>query len=259
MRAAIVDQVSENDPNNTFCTTVTNLLTDAGFNVSYFNWENVTVPFYEYLLEGGNYGIIIFRVHSALEVSAPILDFFTSEEYSPIKLDQYSNYRGLLDLAEYLVPLGQTQEPGKYYFAITPSFVERFGNFHQSIIIAMGCSGLNVSSMAQAFIDKGAKAYIGWTNIVLPNHTDSYTAKFLGMFLGQNQTLANSIESTYPPLDYYDPANGKTMITWMNFYPASSTIDNLKISDLIAEAKNSQTQSSDVEPSRFLIAKAIVN
>ena len=263
MKAAIVDQVSENDPNSTFCTTVTKLLHDAGFSVSYFNWENVTVPFYETLVEG-DYGIIIFRVHSAMRVnsSVPALDLFSSVEYDPnnqTELAQYSKYSGLLDAAEYLVPLGQAQEPGKYYFAITPDFIERFGNFPKSIIIAMGCSGLNITSMAQAFIDKGATAYVGWTNIVLPNDTDYETAKFLEMFLGKNQTLANSIGFTYPARNYYDPKNGITIISWMESYPVSPSIDNLTISNLITGTKNAKAQSSNIEKSSFLIAEEIAN
>jgi hypothetical protein len=261
MKAAIVDQVSENYPNSTFCTTVTKLLNDDGFSVSYFSWENVTVPFYETLIEG-DYGIIIFRAHSAMRVnsSVPALDLFTSEEYSQSKyISQYSKYNGLLDEAEYLVPLGQAQEPGKFYFAITPDFVERFGNFPKSIIIAMGCSGLNITSMAQAFIDKGATVYVGWTNVVLPNDTDFETAKFLEMFLSKNETLANSIEFTYPARNYYDPENGITIRSWMESYPFLPSIDNLTVSNFVAEAKNTKTQSSNIEKSSFLIAKEIVN
>jgi hypothetical protein len=257
MKAAIVDQVSENYPNSTFCTTVTKLLNGDGFNVSYFNWENVTVPFYETLVEG-DYGIIILRVHSAIRNGSSVLDFFTSEEYNQSKLAQYSKYSGLLDEAEYLVPLGQAQEPGKYYFAITPDFIERFGSFPKSIIITMGCSGLNVTSMAQAFIDKGAKAYVGWTNVVLPNDTDYETAKLLEMFLGKNETLANSVEFTSVH-NYYDPEKGIRIFSRMESYPVSPSTDNLTISNLIAEAKNTKTQSSNIEQSSFLIAKEIVN
>jgi hypothetical protein len=256
LKAAIVDQVSENYPNSTFCTTVTKLLNNDGFSVSYFSWQNVTVPFYEKLVEG-DYGIIIFRSHSAMRVNSSVLDLFTSEQYNGSIPAQYSKYSGLLDAAEYLVPLGQAQEPGKLYFAVTPDFIERFGNFPKSIIITMGCSGMNVTSMAQAFIDKGATAYVGWTNIVLPNDTDYETAKFLEMFLGKNETLASSVEFTYPARNYLD--NGKTIFSWMNFYPAEPSIGDLKISDLIAETRNTKTQSSGVEQFCFLIAKAIVN
>jgi hypothetical protein len=231
LKAAIVDQLSEYFSNATFIARATNLLTNAGFSVSYFSWENVTVPFYEKLVEG-DYGIIIFRSHSAMRVDEPIVDFFTSEVFDESK---YYDYRsaGLLSKAEYLVPLGQ--ETGQFYFAITPNFIERFGSFPKSIIIAMGCSGLNVTGTAQTFIDKGAKAYVGWTNIVLPNDTDYETAKFLEMFLGGNRTLANSLAITHPH-NYHDSEKNISVISRMDFYPVSQSIDELKISDLIAEA-----------------------
>jgi len=236
LKAAIVDQLSEHFPNPTFITTATNLLTNAGFNVSYFNSTSVTVPFYRELVEG-NYGIVIIRAHSALRNETNIVDLFTSEEYDKNKYYDYQN-DGLLSRAEYFVPLGQSTN--KSYFAITPNFIEHFGHFPKSIVIAMGCSSLNVSGMAEAFINRGAKAYVGWTNIVLPNDTDHETAKFLNMFLGKNYTLASSISATYPPHNYYDPNIGIRVFSKMDFYPVSRSLGDLKISDLIGEAKNSK-------------------
>jgi hypothetical protein len=249
LKAAIVDQLSEHFPNSTFNTTATNLLTNAGFSVSYFSSESVNVSFYKQLIEG-DYGIIIFRSHSAMRVDEPIVDLFTSEVFDESK---YYDYRsaGLLSKAEYLVPLGL--ETGQFYFAITPNFIERFGSFPKSIIIAMGCSSLNVTGMAQAFIDRGAKAYVGWTNVVLPNDTDYETAKFLGMFLGENRTLGNSLAITNPH-NYHDPEKDISVISKMDFYPFS--VDGLRISDLIAEVKDSKTLVfSDLQLFSSVIAK----
>jgi len=249
LKAVIVDQLSEHFPNATFIARATNLLIDAGFSVSYFSSESVDVPFYKQLVEG-NYGIIILRVHSAVRVGEPLVDFFTSEEYDGSK---YYEYRrdGLLSKAEYFEPFGQ--ETGKFYFAITPKFIERFGNFPKSIIIAMGCSSLNVSGMAQAFISRNAKAYVGWTNIVLANDTDHETIKLLDMFLDKNATLASSISAT-DRHNYYDPNKGIRIISYMDFYPVSQSIGDLKISDLIAEAKNPKTLFTGADQLSFLIA-----
>jgi hypothetical protein len=219
--------------------------------VSYFSSENVTVPFYEKLVEG-DYGIIIFRAHSAMRVDQPIVDLFTSEEYDENKYYEYRS-GGFLSKAEYLVPLGQ--ETGQFYFAITPNFIERLGSFPKSIIIAMGCSSLNVSGMAQAFINKGAKAYVGWTNVVLPNDTDYETTKFLEMFLGENRTLATSIAITSPH-NYHDPEKDISVISQMDFYPVLPSVGDLRISDLIAEARGSKTlASSDLQLFSSAIAK----
>jgi hypothetical protein len=218
--------------------------------VSYFSSENVTVPFYRELVEDA-YGIIIFRAHSALRNETNIVDLFTSEKY---RQGTYPEYSDLLSIAKYLV----SWLPGanQSYFAITPSFIEKFGHFPHSIIIAMGCSSLKVNcyGMAQAFIDKGAKAYVGWTETVLPNDTDYETAGFLEMFLAKNRTLAYAVANR---LHYYrDPSTNINVTSRMEFYPVSPSIGNLTISDLIAEAKNSKTLTmfNNFERFSFLIA-----
>jgi len=253
MKAAIVDQLSKHYLNPTFNSTATNLLKNAGFNLSYFSYKDVTVPFYKQLIES-NYGIIIFRVHSALRNNTNIVDLFTSETY---KENKYPEYNGLLSKAEYLAPFGN--ETGGFYFAITPEFIKRFGSFPHSIIIIMGCSSLKVNcyGMAQAFIDKGAKAYVGWTEVVLPDDTDQDTVMFLDMLLSKNRTLATAIDVTKPPHHYYDPKLKIDVWSEMSFYPSSAI--NLKISDLIAEAKSSNASMTFNSLERFSFLIASVN
>jgi hypothetical protein len=251
LKAAIVDQLSEHFPNATFKERTTNLLMEAGFTVSYFGSKSVNVTFYRELAEGA-YGIIILRAHSALRANETIVDLFTSEPYDKSK---YIDYRsnGLLTKGEYLVPF--EQETGQFYFAIAPKFIESFGNFPKSIIIAMGCWSLKYYGMAQAFINRGAKAYVGWTETVLPDDTDYETAKFLEMFLGENKTLASAIDITGSHI-YHDPSTNITVTSRMDFYPPSPSVGDLKISDLIAEAKGSKTLTrfNNLERSLFLIA-----
>jgi hypothetical protein len=255
LNAVIVDQLSVHFPNATFITRATNLLTNAGFNVSYFSSESVNVSFYQRLVEG-TYGIIILRAHSALRVNETIVDLFTSEPYDRSKYYEYQ-VEGLLSKAEYLVPMEQTTGQS-YYFAITPNFIEKFGHFPKSIIIAMGCSGLNVSGMAQAFISRDATAYVGWTNVVLAKDTDYETARFLEMLLGENRTLATSIAITnhYP---YHDSSTNTSVTSNMEFYPFAGSVGDLRISDLIAETKNPKALFSSVEQFSFLIAKVIAD
>ena len=251
LKAAIVDQLWEHFPNEAFKDKATNLLREAGFNVSYFESESVNVTFYRELAEGA-YGIIILRAHSALRANETIVDLFTSEPYDKSK---YIDYRsnGLLTKGEYLVPF--EQETGQFYFAITPKFIESFGNFPKSIIIAMGCWSLKYYGMAQAFIDRGAKAYVGWTETVLPDDTDYETAKFLEKFLGENKTLASAIAITGSHI-FHDPSIKITVTSRMDFYPPLPSVGVLKISDLIAEAKGSKTLTAfnNLGQSSFLIA-----
>ena len=251
LKAAIIDQLAEHFPNPGFNETVTNLLRDAGFNVSYYGYKTVTVDFYRELVKR-DYGIIILRVHSALREDNKTVDLFTSEEYDPNKYGDMRG-KGLLTKGEYLFG----QESGRFYFAITPKFIENYGYFPKSVIIAMGCWSLKpeCEEMAQAFINRGAKAYVGWTEIVLHEDTDHETVRLLEMLLKKNRTLAYAIDKT----DYYIyHGDGETIITRMKFYPQSA--GDLKISELIAEAKASSTTTTatfnDLGGSLFfLIAK----
>jgi len=222
-RAAIIDQLGEDFPNTEFNETVTSLLENNGFNVSYHSSESVNVTFYKELAKY-NYGIIIFRAHSALRKGETMVDFFTSEEYSEDKyVSEQDN--GLLTRGYYL------WKPNKFYFAVTPKFIENLeGSFPKSIIIAMGCNSLNetCTEMANAFINKGAKAYIGWTGLVNPSHTDSETIKLLRRLLEEDQTIMDAVSTVSPDWSFFPPSE-------MKFYPLSA--GNLRISDLMAEAK----------------------
>jgi len=241
LKAAIIDQLCEHFPNATFTQRATNLLEEAGFSVSYYESKTANVTFYKELAENG-YGIIILRVHSALRANETIVDLFTSEPYDENKyLEERRN--GLLTKGEYLFE----QQSGRFYFAITPKFIENLaGGFPKSVIIAMGCWSLKTEchEMAQSFINKGAKAYIGWTEIVLPNDTDHETARLLEMLLVQNETLESAVAflALTGSHTYHDPDKNITVTSRMEFYPLSER--NLKISDLIAEAKTYHTTSA---------------
>jgi hypothetical protein len=251
LKAAIIDQLSQHFPNETFKNEATDLLRDIGFNVSYFGSEAVNVSFYKELAKS-DYGIIILRAHSALRVNETIVDLFTSEKYDESKYSEYQENR-LLTEGEYIFEQG----PDRFYFAITPKFIENLdGNFPKSIIIAMGCWSLKYSGMAQAFIGKGAKAYIGWTELVLPNDTDHETAKFLEMFLGENKTLADAIAMTDK---HYYPSNTTIITSQLDFFPSSPSIGELKISDLIADAKSSKTSATFNNFEQFLFSIVHIN
>ncbi|MEM3579565.1 MAG: hypothetical protein QXL54_05025 [Candidatus Bathyarchaeia archaeon] len=192
LRAAIIDQVGANPPSSLeemrkFNETASLLLKNAGFEVHYYGSESITVSLYRRLAKE-NYGIIILRTHSAVRIQETLVDFFTSEEYKPGIYSSELN-SGLLAIGNY------SWMPGKYYFAITPKFVEALeGSFPGSIIIAMGCSSLKsgYEEMADAFIKKDAKAYIGWTDPVSIIHSDNSTIRFLQNFLASNKSMSIS-------------------------------------------------------------------
>ncbi|MEM3459548.1 MAG: hypothetical protein QXN36_01790 [Candidatus Bathyarchaeia archaeon] len=226
LNAAVIDQIGENFPSNStmaqeFNETSTSILEQAGFNVTYHRHETVTVSFFKELAKR-DYGIIILRAHYAKRSSESEVDIFTSEEYRDGVYDYVS--RG-----------NYTWEPGKFYFAITPDFIKHLdGSFPKSIIIAMGCWSLKpeYEGMANAFIQKGATAYIGWTEEVDIGHSDKETVRLLRMLLEEKKSIADAVGGVAP--DWTFPPGSH-----MTFYPHTDVIGNLKISDLIEEAKAS--------------------
>jgi hypothetical protein len=228
LKAAIVDQLGNEVPNSKFNETgvVANMLKSVGFTVYYYKSDAVNVAFYRELAKD-NYGIIVLRVHSAMRIGEALVDFFTTERFGA---DKYGSELddGLLTEGYY------SWKPGESYFAITAKFIENLeGNFPKSIIIAMGCNSLNqtTTKMAEAFKKKGAVAYVGWTGLVDPSHTDEAALKLLQSFLLENRTLDESISILEP-----DQIYGSTM----KWYPPSE--GDLKLSDLVSEKKNVKAQ-----------------
>ncbi len=229
-KAAIIDQIGETFPSNPesaheFNETVTNLLENAGFNVSYHESKSITVDFFRGLAKY-NYGMIIIRGHSAQrgENEKITVDFFTSERFDANKYGSMQR-DGLLSRGNY------TWESGKFYFAITPKFIEHLeGSFPKSVVIAMGCWSLepNSEEMADAFIQKGAEAYIGWTNMTGMSHSDSSTIRFLEYFLVDNMTIRKAIDECNKVLDpEWSPVR-------FSYYP--SRIGDYKLSDFTIDA-----------------------
>lgn len=197
--AAIVDQLSLTVPNADFVASATRLLEQAGYAVDYYSGEQVTVDFYRNL-PTLDYELIILRVHSGMarELGATFGDtremgfvaLFTGEAY---REDKYLKERkkGLVGRATYYVGAPPV-------FAIGSHFVEESmrGRFNQTIIILTGCEGLKSQRTAQAFLNKGAQAFVGWTDMVSASHTDAATKRLLEKLLVEGLTVENAVAQT---------------------------------------------------------------
>ena len=221
-KAAIVDQLGYSSPNEYFIQNLTNLLSKAGFEVKYYPSEEVTVNFYKQLVKE-NFGIIILRVHSGSRNDTNVIDFFTSEPYN--------ENRHIEEAKKGYVSKGYIPEEDKYYFAVTPTLISAEATFYNSIIVAMGCSSLKhgYEGTAKTFIDRGAKVYIGWSNLVTANHSDKETIKFLRCFLLQNMTIKEAIDRCAP-----DPYLLSLSIeSILRYYPPEA--GNLKFDEISAQ------------------------
>jgi hypothetical protein len=213
-KAAIVDHLSLTAPNEAFVQTVATILTKANYTVDYFSGEKVTVNFYRNLPVSG-YKLIILRVHSALDASnKPPLALFTSE---PLDSRKHVNEQ-LNDEVEGVTFLPYRQGD-KVYFGIPPKFIRLSmkGTFQNSLIIAMGCDGLTYTDMAEAFIEKGAKAYISWNGSVSASHTDQATTQLLQHLVTESQTIRQAVDNTMKEVGP-DPAYNNTL----EYYPLES-------------------------------------
>lgn len=226
LKAAMVDQLGAEFPNPAFVSNATSTLEAYGFDVTYYN-ETIDVDFFKELAKR-DYGIIVLRTHSALRKDNSTVDLFTSETYRS-SAHTYEQENGLV-VAGTLYYTGTSRE----YFAITSKFIENLdGTFPKSIVIAMGCWGLKPGleqTLANAFVKKGATAFLGWTNLVGCSHSDSETSKLLTNLLVHNKTLGEAVNATEPDFDYWSQ---------MKYYPTE--VNNLKISDLVAEANTQAT------------------
>lgn len=213
-KAAIVDHLSLTYPNQTFINTATNTLKQAGYAVDYYPGEQVTVEFYR-RLPTHSYRIIILRVHSTatmIEGTEAPLALFTSEGYSQTKYV----YEQLADQIVAVSSSPENREETIRYFGIRPLFVSQSmkGMFQNTVIVMMGCEGLDNPEMAKAFIEQGAKSYIGWSGSVLASHTDTAIVHLLQHFLIEKLTLKESLKQTFKNVGF-DPAYKSLLL----YYP----------------------------------------
>lgn len=194
-RAAIIDQLgsskltgTSSHKNQTFVETTRELLHKRFSRVDYYS-DNVTVNLYKSLISL-NYKLIVWRVHSALDLEDEYVAISTSEKYDSRK------YRRYLD-SEQLTLCNITGDPD-LYFGITPKFVKECmkGRFPDTTIVLMSCNGLNNKyyETAEAFIRKGAKVLISWNGWITPEDNDQGITILLHYLINKNYSVSEAIE-----------------------------------------------------------------
>lgn len=116
------------------------------------------------------------------------------------------------------------------YFGIPPKFISTSlnGTFQNTIIIAMGCNGLTYSDMAKAFVNTGAKAYVGWNDSVTASHTDGAIQRLLEYLIIERKTIGDVVPLIPPDpsdnaiLTYHPSAGAQNFVI-----PQKSLANNL--------------------------------
>jgi hypothetical protein len=196
--AAIVDQLSLTQPGPDFVSSARSLLAEAGYLVDYFPGEQVTVDLYRSLPQR-DYDMIILRVHAGITTEVDVssgeraeteyVSLFTGEPYTQGKYpDEELNRLGRARYYEGADPL----------FGIGPAFItySMEGRFDDTLIVMMGCDGLRSQRTAQAFLDKGAQAFVSWTKPVSASHTDATTQALLERLLIEGLPTSEAVRQT---------------------------------------------------------------
>ena len=177
-RAALVDQLSLTAANAGFVERTRDLLESNGYEVDYFEGNDVTVDLYRTLPRRG-YDLVILRVHSTAEVSrgeedVTSVSLFTGQPYNR-DLYYQEQVQGRVGFAQYT-------EGGPMYFGVTSDFVRDSmeGQFNDALVIMMGCQGFINDRGAEAFAERGARTFIGWDGLVSAQHTDEAVGELLG-------------------------------------------------------------------------------
>jgi hypothetical protein len=226
LKAVIVDQLSSVKENQAFVKNVTEELENYGFEVDLYQWDDVDVDLYGQLATRG-YKLIIFRAHSGLlaenEVTQDRTVLFTNEEYSQLK--HYPE-----QLNDQLV-MARVGEGFPMLFGIPPKFIAEAmkGRFDDAVIIMMGCSGLFVRDLAEAFADKGASAYVGWNGSVELYYVDEATPYLVQQLCSGNLTIKEAVDNTMSAIGP-DPVH-KAGLEYYPTYP--SDISDRTLQELI--------------------------
>ena len=215
-RAAIVDQLSVLRENAPFIEEVTSQLEQLGLEVDLYQGEEITVDFYRKLPTHG-YRVIVFRTHSGiLEEGEQVHEkttIFTNEEFD-WKKHQFDVLQDRLFRAG-------IDDDGPRVFSIGPKFIRdgMQGRFDDTVIIMMGCAGIYLPDLAEAFIANGASAYIAWDASVLLDYVDGATEHLVRQLCSGGVTVREAVESTMiakgpdprydAELQYYPPGVGR--------------------------------------------------
>ena len=197
-RAVIVDQLSLTQPNPDFISEARATLAAAGYTVEYISGEDVTVDIYRSLPDRG-YDLVLLRVHAGIttevneatgeKTGTEYVSLFTGEAYDEGKYaDEQLNRLGIARYNEGSDPL----------FGIGPAFVDDSmqGDFGGALIVMMGCDGLRSQRTAEAFLDRGASAFVSWTKPISASHTDMATEALLQRLLIDELPVEEAVAQT---------------------------------------------------------------
>jgi hypothetical protein len=160
-QTALILNPSEYLYGNRHCKKIINKLLSKGYNIAYLANEDVDLPYIEYNLGSE---IVYINTHAGYwdidgdsQSDAVVIatgEYWTNETKEIYKFE-YENK---------MIVEGMVGD--KSFIAFTPILIEHFyepGDFPDSLVYMATCHATYDTSMANAFLDLGASAYMGWT------------------------------------------------------------------------------------------------
>lgn len=183
-RAVIIDGIGLTRPNHEFIQGVKEVLSRAGLSVDVYQGEQVTM---DLLNNVGGYGLIILRLHSAVDRDYGFLYLFSTESYSSTKY--------LLEQSQGAFKEAHTfDESEGPYFALRADLFGREDGLKGSTIILMGCNGTNSEHAINKLLAKGVKAIIAWDGYVDLEYTDNVTLSLLKTVYEEGVEFQEAVE-----------------------------------------------------------------
>jgi hypothetical protein len=195
-RAVIVDQLFLREANPDFIAAAIAQLHACGFEVDLFQGEDITVDFYRELPERG-YDFILFRAHAGLlleQVDGEVRPLANSYLFTG---ETYTQNRYVAEQLTDKVSNAWMTDDHPLVFAVNSEFVrDARGGFEDTVIVSMGCESYYYDDMAEAFVEKGASVYLGWSTIVSLEYVDAATLNLLNNLCTDSMTVAAAVERT---------------------------------------------------------------
>jgi len=228
-KAAIIDQLDYNIPNEEFQKKATEFLESAGYQVDIFTTKDITVDFY-------SYKFVVIRSHGAADTTDQSVTLFTGEKYdiekytseqlfgqvkkgTPLlevtflgnttgsQLDMDSQWDITNDTYRTItIPANQFFSSDEEYFVITPTFVDSAmeGKFSQTIFVLGGCKTMQTDSLAQSLVKRGASSVAGWDDQIGAFDNDAAMLKLLEGLLVNKMEMQDAVDSAMkllPPFE----------------------------------------------------------
>jgi len=242
LKAAIIDQLYEDYPNEDFHQKATEYLETAGYQVDVFTTESITVDFYKSLPKK-NYQFVVVRTHGVVGSEDSSVMLFTGERYTEDKYIQEQLFGHVLkgtpflersfeaskhDSSEWVIvndtyrylktPVQIEDDSVGDYFVISPKLVSESmdGKFPGTIFVLGGCNTMEDTSMAESLVKRGASTVVGWEVPISSAQNDFTLLQVLKETLINDMDIKDAVDFVRESKFRHSPD------IWLKYYPDSS-------------------------------------